>query len=122
VGTQIIITLKVLNSGPNSAGAIQVQDILPPGLTFVSSTQGYDAITGIWTVGSLQVGQEAVLTITAQVGSVGAKTNIAQVTASDKYDPDSTPGNNVTTEDDYSSQDLNAFYYSYLPVIHRSLP
>ena len=122
VGTQIIITLKVLNSGPNSAGTIQVQDILPPGLTFVSSTQGYDAITGIWTVGSLQVGQEAVLTITAQVGSVGAKTNIAQVTASDKYDPDSTPGNNVPTEDDYSSQDLNAFYYSYLPVIHRSLP
>jgi hypothetical protein len=68
------------------------------------------------------VGQEAVLTITAQVGSVGAKTNIAQVTASDKYDPDSTPGNNVPAEDDYSTLELLASYYTYLPVILRSSP
>jgi uncharacterized repeat protein (TIGR01451 family) len=123
VGDEIVITLKVLNSGPNSAGGIQVEDILPTGLTFVSSTAaGYDETTGIWTVGSLSYGQEAVLSITVRVTQVGTITNIAQVKTSDKYDPDSTPGNNGVTEDDYASEDLPAAYYLYLPFVHRQIP
>lgn len=122
VGSQITFTLRVLNSGPNATGGIQVQDILPAGLTFVNATTGYNSGTGIWTVGSLQVGQEAVLTITVQVGSTGVITNTAQITASDLYDPDSTPGNNVPTEDDYASVELTASYRIYFPIISQTLP
>jgi hypothetical protein len=79
---------------------------LPAGLTFVSSTpsQGtYSATTGVWTVGTINSGANATLAITATVNSLGALANTAQVTASDQFDSDSTPGNNQATEDDQSS-------------------
>jgi large repetitive protein len=44
-----------------------------------------------------------VLHITARVNATGNYTNVAQVWTSDSFDPDSTPGNNVPTEDDYAS-------------------
>jgi uncharacterized repeat protein (TIGR01451 family) len=80
-----------------------VTDQLPAGLAYGSSsaTQGsYDNTTGIWTVGTLANGASAILTITATVTTSGAFTNIAQVSAADQFDPDSTPNNNVPTEDD----------------------
>ena len=46
---------------------------------------------------------QKILNIVAFVNPTGNYENIAEVTASDNFDPDSTPGNGVTTEDDYSS-------------------
>lgn len=83
-----------------------VKDVLPAGLSYVSSTatQGsFDNGTSIWTVGNLAKGASATLQITATVTATGAIVNTAQVQTSSQFDSDSTPGNNVPTEDDQSS-------------------
>ncbi len=106
VGDNITFTLTVSNAGPDAATNVAVTDLLPGGLTFVSSTpsQGaYVSSTGLWTVGSVVNGASASLQIVATVASIGAKTNLAQVTASDQLDPDSVVNNGVATEDDQAS-------------------
>ena len=45
-------------------------------------------------------GDTATLEIVAQVLTVGAKTNVAEVVASNQADPNSMPGNDVLSEDD----------------------
>lgn len=103
----VVFSLTVTNSGPQSATNVTVADALPAGLTFVSSapsgTTTYSSGTGVWTVGTLASGGSETLQITATVATLGAKTNTAQVSASDQFDTDSTPNNSVTTEDDQAS-------------------
>ena len=63
-------TIKVTNLGPNSSSGIEVTDLLPNGLNYVSSTasQGsYNSTTGIWNVGTLASGAFATLTIKVKV-------------------------------------------------------
>ena len=58
VGDTITFTVTLSNTGPNTATNVQVTDVLPAGLTFVSATasQGtYDSATGVWTVGTVDV-------------------------------------------------------------------
>jgi uncharacterized repeat protein (TIGR01451 family) len=103
VGQNVNFTVTVSNAGPDGATNVTVGDILPAGLTFVSSTpsQGaYDNNTGVWTVGSMASGANQSLAIVATVDNPGTKTNTAQVSASDQFDPDSTPNNSVPAEDD----------------------
>ncbi len=111
VGDNVTFTITVYNDGPDAATNVAVEDILPAGLTYVSDTpsQGtYNNVTGIWTVGTINNGASATLQITAQVTGTGAITNIAQVNASDQYDPDSTPDNDNPAEDDQDSAVINA--------------
>lgn len=106
VGQNVTFTVTVANGGPDDATNVEVTDLLPAGLTFVSSTpsQGtYNSATGIWTVGSIADGANASLQIVATVASVGAKINTAQVSDADQTDTDSTPGNNNASEDDQAS-------------------
>ncbi|MEN2403201.1 DUF11 domain-containing protein, partial [Flavobacterium sp. MC2016-06] len=73
---------------------------------YVSSTVttgSYNTTTGLWTLGSLITGASETLSVTATVNPTGDYTNFAEVTASSLPDPDSTPNNGVTTEDDYAS-------------------
>lgn len=102
VGDNVTFTITVSNAGPDAATNVALGDTLPAGLSYVSDNgQGaYNSGTGTWTVGTLPVGGSASLQITAQVTTGGVHTNIAQVTAADQYDPDSTPANNVPSEDD----------------------
>jgi len=63
-------TIKVTNLGPNTSSGIEVTDLLPNGLNYVSSTasQGsYNSTTGIWSVGTLASGAFATLTIKVKV-------------------------------------------------------
>ncbi len=104
---QITFTVVVSNAGPNEATGVVVNDLLPAGLTFDSSTQTqgtYVSGTGVWTVGNIASGASATLTITATTATIGAKTNMAEVTAANQFDPDSTPGNAAAGEDDIDSE------------------
>jgi LPXTG-site transpeptidase (sortase) family protein len=107
-GDTVVFTVTVRNDGPNDATGIEVGDQFPDGYNFVSAnpSQGsYDDATGIWNVGDIDDGDLATLEITATVNAVGNFTNIAQVTAADQQDPDSTPDNDDgdQSEDDEAS-------------------
>ena len=102
----ITFTITLANGGPVGATGVTVTDLLPAGLTFVSATPSvgsYSNSTGVWTVGNLASAANATLSIVATVNAIGAKTNTAEVTASNQFDSDSTPGNNVPAEDDQAS-------------------
>ncbi|MFK8017821.1 MAG: hypothetical protein AB8G17_20525, partial [Gammaproteobacteria bacterium] len=106
VGSDVTFTLTLDNAGAGVATGVSVLDQLPSGFAFVSanaSQGGYANGPGIWNVGALANGDTATLDIVATVLASGAYTNSAQVNASDQTDPDSTPGNNVPSEDDQSA-------------------
>lgn len=105
VGTNATFTLELTNKGPDTATGVRVTDQLPVGLAFVSATpsQGsYEPVSGEWEVGTLAANGQATLTIVVTVLGPGPFTNVAQVSAADTYDPDSTPNNDVPGEDDQS--------------------
>ncbi|GAB4479661.1 MAG: hypothetical protein Kow00124_25540 [Anaerolineae bacterium] len=116
VGDSVTFTVTVNNRGPDATTGVVISDAYPAGLSTpptLAPSQGsaaYDGGTGIitWTVGALASGGSATLDITATLTAGGQITNSAQVTASDVYDPDSTPDNNNPEEDDQASVTLNA--------------
>jgi large repetitive protein len=124
----VVFSVTITNSGPQSATNVTVADQLPAGLTFVSSTPSgsttYNSGTGVWTVGTLASGASETLQVTATVVTPGAKTNTAQVSASDQFDPDSTPNNGVGTEDDQASAVVtpNATDLSVTKTVSSSTP
>ena len=97
---------------------MQVTDLLASGYTYVSddSPGTYDPVTGLWNVGALAPGATATLNITATVNATGSYANTAQVTASQHFDPDSTPNNNVPAEDDQASITLTPGATAQPPV------
>jgi large repetitive protein len=104
VGQDVTFTVTTRNTGPSDASGVTVSDALPPGLALVSATpsQGttYDAGTGAWTVGALQVSAFATLTLVASVNTPGVIVNTANKTA--QTEADLNPAN------DQSSVSLNA--------------
>ncbi|PKL84408.1 MAG: hypothetical protein CVV24_00285 [Ignavibacteriae bacterium HGW-Ignavibacteriae-3] len=66
----VTFTIKATNLGPNTANGVQVTDLLPTGLIYVSNSpsQGsYNSTTGIWNIGTLANNAFATLTITVKV-------------------------------------------------------
>ncbi len=95
VGDIVTFTVTLTDNGPDAATNVQVADLLPAGLTFVSATpsQGtYDAATGVWTIGTVTTGTPQTLTIQATVASPNPLSNTATITRSDQFD--SNTGNN----------------------------
>lgn len=82
-GTNVTFTLTVTNNGPSNATGVSVNDLLPSGYTFVSAnpSAAYNATTGVWTVGAVNSGANAVLTIIATVNGSGNYTNTASVSS-----------------------------------------
>ncbi|MFM8272026.1 MAG: SdrD B-like domain-containing protein [Gemmata sp.] len=108
VGQNVVFTVTVHNDGPSGATGVTVTDLLPSGLQYVSDDLGgaYDPATGVWSIGTLASGADAVLRVTARVLATGSYTNAAQVQTADQLDPDSTPGDNSTAQDDDDSVTL----------------
>lgn len=97
VGSNIIFTVTATNNGLANATGVRVDDLLPSGYTYVSSTASagsYNTTNGVWTIGNLANGATATLTVTATINGAGNYTNTATITG-DQTDPDLT--NNKAT-------------------------
>ena len=91
VGDTITFTVTLTDKGPSNATGVQVTDLLPTGLTYVSSnaSQGsYDPATGLWNLASVANGADAVLVVQARVVSPDAETNTATISHADQFDSD----------------------------------
>ena len=108
LGDTVVYTLVVTNEGAFRASNVTVLDSMPAGLTFVSATPSafrpsvYDAASGIWQIGVLNAGETVMIEISARLDSVGTLYNTAEVHTMDNEDSDSTPDNDIQTEDDYA--------------------
>lgn len=112
VGQNVAYTVTVANAGPDAATGVKVGGNGPWwGSNLVSATpsQGsHDSVTGLWTVGTIPAGATATLQAVVKTSTAGTNTYYATVNTSDQPDPDSTPGNYNTAEDDQASVTITA--------------
>ena len=88
-GDVIEWTIIVTNNGEDTAVNAVVNDKLPDGLIYISddSKGAYNPATGVWTIGDLNKGESAILTIVTKVDATNKLiVNIANV-SSETYDP-----------------------------------
>jgi uncharacterized repeat protein (TIGR01451 family) len=108
INSNVTFTITLTNGGPASATGVAVRMPLPAGLTFVSAmpAAAYDAATGVWTLGAIPVGATLpagatiALQVVARATGAGAIDVTAQVSTSNRPDPDSIPNNTNPAEDD----------------------
>jgi uncharacterized repeat protein (TIGR01451 family) len=97
-GQNVVYTLTVTNNGPDATTGVQVNDLLPAGLSYVSAiaAQGvYDSSTGIWDIGSLGVGSTVSLSLTANVSTSAAGGTIVNTSTLSVFTlPDTVSANN----------------------------
>ena len=101
-GDVVTFDITVTNNGAAQATNVSLTDLLPPGLTATALnggvTQGtYNATTGLWTIGTLNVGDTVTLTLegTVDVGQAGNTiTNVTTAATGDQTDP-STVGDDL---------------------------
>ncbi len=111
VGDTINYTVTLENNGPDAATNVEVLDLLPAGLLYLSdstSAGSYASGTGFWSIGTVTTGDSTVLMINALVDagiSDSTVTNSATVTSVDQADPDSS-NNTDTVGIDVSGTDL----------------
>ena len=84
--------LSVTNNGPDRANGVVVSDPLPEGATLVSASGAYDAATGVWTIGTLGVGETVTLVLELTADADNNLVNVAEVSA---LESDPVPGNNM---------------------------
>jgi len=102
-------TISVTNNGPDAATGIEVEDILPEGVSYLghvaAESSEFNDQNGLWEIGDLAVDETVSLTISAEVIDTGELVNVAQITASDQIDPDSVVNNDDgdQSEDDEDS-------------------
>jgi uncharacterized repeat protein (TIGR01451 family) len=113
INSNVVLRITVTNAGYSDATNVTVKDELPVGLTYVAHTTGMTYTNNIWTVGNLASGSSQSLDLTVKVVSYGIKTNWAEVWSSDQSDPDSTPKDGSTADDD----DASVTVISYRSVV-----
>ena len=94
-GDVVTFEIEVTNNGAAQATNVSLTDLLPAGLTATAGngvvTQGtYDAATGLFDIGTLNIGETATLTLegTVDVGEGGNTiTNITTAASGDQPDP-----------------------------------
>lgn len=85
VASAVNFTLTAYNGGPDNASNVVVNNLLPNGFTVTGHTggAGYDPGTGIWTIGALNKGTTATLTITATVKAIGNYLSTATISGNE---------------------------------------
>jgi len=110
VGQTLTATATLTNKGPSSATNILVNTSLAEFVGIFQNISGapsvgnFSAFGGSWNIPSLAAGASATITVTGQPGSPTAYNINFQVDGVDQPDPDSTPDNDVLTEDDLVQQ------------------
>jgi uncharacterized repeat protein (TIGR01451 family) len=113
VGATVTFTITVTNDGPSAATGVNVADTVPAGFSGISNISfgGTEAdSTIIWSGLIIPADSSVDLTFDAVVETPPADySNVAEVTASDQFDPDSIPGNDDgdQSEDDEDRADLS---------------
>jgi uncharacterized repeat protein (TIGR01451 family) len=90
-GESVEWTIVASNNGPDVALGVEVEDVLPDGVTLVDAvaeTGDFDAATGLWTIGELASGESVMLVLETTVDDpAGAQVNTSTI-SSDTFDPD----------------------------------
>ncbi|WP_232285890.1 T9SS type B sorting domain-containing protein [Aquimarina agarilytica] len=111
VGETLIFTLSITNDGPNIASGVAVQDILPIGFSQISAVSDSGTVsTNVIDWANLTVpltGLELTYSAVVNMPTLedGEYVNVAQITASNEFDPNSNPNNDDgdQSEDDEAS-------------------
>ncbi|MCR9064010.1 MAG: gliding motility-associated C-terminal domain-containing protein, partial [Cytophagales bacterium] len=88
LGDTVTYTVTAKNIGDNTASKVSVRDILPDGLTFVSTSTGSAYANGmiIGKVDTLKKGESFVMTYSSVVSAAGAIVNKAELLSVDQID------------------------------------
>ena len=103
VGDTVTFTVTVANAGPSDATGVAVEDTLPAGYSGISNISNTGTLASSvisWTGLAITAGSAVTLTYDAIVEATGPYLNVANVTAQDQPDIDSTPGNDPDTDGD----------------------
>ena len=97
LGQTATYSIEAQNIGTANATDVKVDDILPAGATYVSSTPTgeYNSTTGVWTIGNLTKGSTKVLLIQIILNKIGTVVNTAEISGTNE-DP-TKKGNNKST-------------------------
>ncbi len=102
-----VLTVTLTNQGPASASGVAVTEVLPDGVTYLDAdTADYNAASGVWTVGNLAASATTTLKLTVSVDEAGDHVAVAEVSAADQTDVDSTPADG--TGDDWDDASVAA--------------
>jgi uncharacterized repeat protein (TIGR01451 family) len=103
-GSTVTFTITVSNAaGFNNATGVSVTDVVPSGYGSISAISNGGVLSGstiTWSGLSINSGSNLALTFTATVLATGTYSNMAQVSAANETDFDSTPNNSLPAEDD----------------------
>ena len=97
LGQTATYSIEAQNIGDANATDVKVDDILPAGATYVSSTPTgeYNSATGVWTIGSLTKGSNKSLLIQVTLGQKGSIVNTATISGTNE-DPTKLANNSST--------------------------
>jgi uncharacterized repeat protein (TIGR01451 family) len=100
VGGDAALTVSVRNDSDLRATGVAVALRLPSGVTLTRAVTGYDAGTGVWSVGAVPARGSVDLTLPLRVLAAGRLAATAEISASHLPDPDSSPGDGAPEQDD----------------------
>jgi uncharacterized repeat protein (TIGR01451 family) len=109
VNSNVTFTVALSNGGPGGGTGVSAHVALPSSLTFVSATASvgsYNSANGTWTLPAIANGLTRTLQVVARVTTLTQVDVVAQVSAANELDPDSTPNDNNAGEDDQASVHL----------------
>lgn len=111
VGETFTYVLTLINTSSTHTTGVEVTDRASAGLQVLGGATGTGTFrpdTGVWSVGVVRAGAAVTLQVDAVAEESGELTNVAEVTAADQPDADSTPNNGDPTEDDQVTTTVTA--------------
>ena len=98
-GDSVTYTITVENYGPHNAPEVEVLDLLPAEVSYVSHSGGtYDPVTGIWSIGTLTFPSTLTLTINATVNMGTAARSVLNTAAVSSPMEEPITATNVNTD------------------------